>query len=138
MRFTACIQYNPPSQKSKWLLCHDNILCVTPQNHPLLSCTILTDITEIKKDSALYYSIHDGDHLLLQKSLGQESADFTLTDRELEIVELLGKGKTTKEIADDLFISFETVKKHRSNILTKTKCNNTAELINALSFMGFV
>ncbi len=58
--------------------------------------------------------------------------DFTLSKRELEIVELLEKGLTTKEIAADLFLSHHTVDTHRRNILRKTTVKNTAQLIYQL------
>lgn len=47
-------------------------------------------------------------------------AKFGLTKRELEIADLIIKGKTNKEIAEALFISETTVKKHVSNIFEKT------------------
>ncbi|BDR56423.1 response regulator transcription factor [Xylocopilactobacillus apis] len=43
----------------------------------------------------------------------------TLTNRELEVLRLIGEGKTNKEIGDELFISLKTVKTHVSNILNK-------------------
>jgi DNA-binding NarL/FixJ family response regulator len=52
-----------------------------------------------------------------------------LTDREIEIIQLLIRGKTSKEIAEELFISKNTVDTHRRNILEKTNLNTTAELI---------
>ena len=42
-----------------------------------------------------------------------------LTERELEILLLLAKGKTNQEIADELFIALKTVKTHVSNLLSK-------------------
>lgn len=42
-----------------------------------------------------------------------------LTPRELEVLRLLGKGKSNQEIADDLIIGIKTVKTHVSNILSK-------------------
>jgi two-component system invasion response regulator UvrY len=56
-----------------------------------------------------------------------------LTARELEIATLLTSGKTSKEIADMLNISFRTIEVHRHNILKKTKCKNTIVLANKLS-----
>lgn len=53
-----------------------------------------------------------------------------LSSRELEIVGLLSKGYSTKEIADRLFLSPDTVGTHRKNILKKTGAKNTAELIS--------
>ena len=53
-----------------------------------------------------------------------------LTIREIEILGLIMQGMTNNEIAEKLFISYETVKSHRSNILEKTGAKNTAALIN--------
>jgi DNA-binding CsgD family transcriptional regulator len=47
-----------------------------------------------------------------------------------EILNLIVQGLTNAQIADRLFISFETVRSHRKNISVKTRCKNTASLIN--------
>jgi DNA-binding NarL/FixJ family response regulator len=52
-----------------------------------------------------------------------------LSQRELEILELICKGLSNIEIADELNISKRTVDKHRSNILSKTDTKNTASLV---------
>jgi len=52
-----------------------------------------------------------------------------ITDRELEVLKLICQGLTTDEIAEKLFISPKTVKSHRSNLLEKTTCKNTPEMI---------
>ncbi len=52
-----------------------------------------------------------------------------LTKREKEILGLIAKGKTDKEIASELFISVTTAKKHRTNLIIKTEVKNTAELV---------
>ena len=53
----------------------------------------------------------------------------TLTAREKEVLHLITKGKTDKEISTGLFISVQTAKKHRNNLILKTGVNNTAELV---------
>jgi DNA-binding CsgD family transcriptional regulator len=53
-----------------------------------------------------------------------------LSVREIEVLGLIMLGYTNKDIADKLFISFETVKSHRKNILMKTGAKNTAALVN--------
>jgi DNA-binding NarL/FixJ family response regulator len=53
----------------------------------------------------------------------------SLSRREKDITLLLSKGKSTQEIADELFLSFLTVQTHRRNILQKYKTKNVAELI---------
>ena len=53
-----------------------------------------------------------------------------LSVREIEIIGLIMQGYTNHEIAEKLFISYETVKSHRKHILIKTGAKNTAALIN--------
>jgi len=51
-----------------------------------------------------------------------------LTRRELQIFEMIGKGVTTKEIADQLFISQRTVESHRDHIKAKLKLDDVFKL----------
>lgn len=53
-----------------------------------------------------------------------------LTSRENEIIDYLSKGYRYKEIADKLFISTETVRKHINNIYRKLQVNSSIEAIN--------
>ena len=53
----------------------------------------------------------------------------SLSEREKEILILICKGLSNKEIGEQLFISKRTVDKHRANILVKTNCKNTANLV---------
>lgn len=50
-----------------------------------------------------------------------------LTDREIEVLKLVGQGKSNKEIALALFISVNTVKVHVSNIFQKTGVSSRTE-----------
>ncbi|MFI3265871.1 MAG: response regulator transcription factor [Rikenellaceae bacterium] len=52
-----------------------------------------------------------------------------LSEREQEILLLICQGLSNQNIADQLFISKRTVDKHRANILFKTGCKNTANLV---------
>lgn len=54
----------------------------------------------------------------------------TLSKREKEILEMVAKGLIYKEIADQLFISAETVKKHVYHIYEKLHVNNRVEAVN--------
>jgi two-component system, NarL family, response regulator LiaR len=52
-----------------------------------------------------------------------------LTERELEILLLLAKGKTNQEIADELFIALKTVKTHVSNLLSKLEVQDRTQAV---------
>lgn len=58
-----------------------------------------------------------------------EIDEADLSERELEILLEICKGLSNQEIGDKLFISKRTVDKHRANILAKTNCKNTANLV---------
>lgn len=59
----------------------------------------------------------------------EESLGDLLTEREKEIVSQLAKGLNAEDIATKLNLSPHTVKTHRKNILQKSGCANTAELV---------
>jgi DNA-binding NarL/FixJ family response regulator len=54
---------------------------------------------------------------------------FQLTKREEEVLQMICKGYTTKEISDMLFISQKTVEGHKTNLLSKTNSKNTINLM---------
>jgi len=53
----------------------------------------------------------------------------TLTQRELEILQMIAQGKSNKEIASDLALSINTVAVHRANIMDALGIHKTAELV---------
>ena len=67
-----------------------------------------------------------------------ESREKALSDREIEVLSLVAQGKINKEIAEKLFISTLTVKKHRNNILAKSDTKNTAQLIKNCIIQGII
>ena len=59
----------------------------------------------------------------------KKNKETDLSDRELEVLRLICQSLTNEEIADKLSLSYETIKWHRANILSKTGCSNTAGLV---------
>jgi DNA-binding NarL/FixJ family response regulator len=52
-----------------------------------------------------------------------------LSDRELQIFELIGRGMSTRMIAETLHLSIKTIESHRANIKEKLQVDNTTELL---------
>lgn len=57
------------------------------------------------------------------------SAISTLTDRELEVYEMIGHGQTTKKIASRLHLSPKTIERYKENIKKKLDISNSTELV---------
>lgn len=73
---------------------------------------------------------------LLNKSLRSTSnssygrkSELAFSEREIEVLRLLGEGLTNSEMSEILFISKRTIEGHRQNLLEKTSCKNTAALV---------
>jgi len=54
----------------------------------------------------------------------------SLTDREFEVFQLIGRGRSTKEIAGQLHLSVKTVEVHRVNIKAKLQLATSPELVH--------
>ena len=71
---------------------------------------------------------------LLRKVAGVRTASGgspvdVLTDRELEVFQLLGQGQRPRQIAESLFVSVKTVEAHREHIKQKLQFKTSAELL---------
>ena len=62
-------------------------------------------------------------------SRSEKAAVEQLTDREFEVFQLIGQGRSTKEMADKLHVSVKTIEVHRVNIKEKLKTPTAPDLI---------
>jgi DNA-binding NarL/FixJ family response regulator len=61
-----------------------------------------------------------------------------LTARELEVLQLLAQGRSTEKIADELFISINTVRNHVANILNKLNVHSKLEAVAIAAREGLI
>lgn len=78
-------------------------------------------------NGGVYFSFEAGK--IYKSSLEKSSHQPVLTRREKEIVKLIAEGFTNAQIAQQLFLSVDTVDTHRKNLYTKLNVKNTALLI---------
>lgn len=71
----------------------------------------------------------------LQQSAGESES---LTRRELQVLQLVAEGKTTKEVATSLGVSVKTADSHRSNIMHKLNMHSVADLVRYAIRRGLV
>lgn len=69
------------------------------------------------------------------KKLKSSEESALLSKWEQEVLELVAQGLQYKEIAERLFLSIETVKKHRRNIYQKLHVQNKVEAVNKFRSM---
>lgn len=72
------------------------------------------------------------------KTIITEQGEAPLTEREMEVLRLLCKHMTNKEIAEELFISEHTVKYHKSNMLAKTGFKKAVDLAFYMISNGYI
>lgn len=83
------------------------------------------DMDELKTTIYRFYDLFSNKtRIIVPDSIAAE-----LTERELEVLQLVLKGLSSKEISEKLFISLTTVNTHRQNILIKTGKKSTKELV---------
>jgi two-component system invasion response regulator UvrY len=74
-------------------------------------------------------------HKELEEEISQSDMN-NLSRREIDIIQLIKEGFSSKEIALQLEISLKTVEVHRYNVLKKLKLKNTASLVNFINVNG--
>lgn len=79
-----------------------------------------------------------GDYVSRAEGNDQGSMLEGLTERELEVLRLIVDGLTSREIAESLVISPNTVERHRQNIMAKLGLHNRAELVRYAISKGLV
>lgn len=76
----------------------------------------------------LFYQMYGGQKLLVQD----------ISHRERDVIRLLSFGFSNEEISDKLNISAHTVKTHRKNVMNKTNCKNTTQLVAMCIRQGII
>ncbi|MBD3337298.1 MAG: response regulator [Candidatus Eisenbacteria bacterium] len=81
----------------------------------------------------VYLSPQMSERVLDRMVRGEDKIDRptieSLSDRELEVFELIGRGLTTRQIAQRLYLSVKTIETYRENLKTKLGLKNSTELV---------
>ena len=88
---------------------------------PYFSDTVVNDVVQIAKGNAKVIFAAD-----------------PLTSREREVLKLIAEGKSSKEIANLLFISVFTVNNHRASIMEKLNLNKATDLVKYAIRKGYI
>lgn len=96
----------------------------------------LTIVPDIRKGIETYYRVY----IIKDPAKGKTNLQYLLqgyklTQRELEIVELISKGLSNREISERLYISINTVRTHIDNIFSKLNVNSRMAILNKMGII---
>lgn len=102
------------------------------ENNYYRTLSLDTDISHIKQDGVPCFSLigleGEPSYYNIQDKIFTKSFDL-FTKREREVLKKIVEGKTSQQIANELFISFYTVNAHRRNIMEKANVKSPTELV---------
>lgn len=107
-----------------------SVLEIDKEGRPAIVLHLCNDLTDLVQERNVSYVLN----IPGKRSKRVQESACDLTKRELQILKLIANGKSSTEIGNELFISRETVDKHRKNMIKKTGCLDTHKLaIKALN-----
>lgn len=132
-----CISYRMRDAQGKYhkIVETNNIIeCDPATNIPLINLAQISLSSERSKSSRVsyFFKIKDeaGSVDIMQQFFSQYDSRINIfTENELKIAAMLKRGLTSQDIANGIFLSKHTVDKYRKNMLAKTECSNTPQLI---------
>jgi DNA-binding CsgD family transcriptional regulator len=145
--FDIRISYNTKTLRADgtegWYLHQMKVLHVDEYNKPQFGFKFISDISDFKKDEAIDFVVSKKDvNGIYKKVFSQtfisDKKVFLISDREIEVLALIGDGKTSKEIAEILFISEHTVHNHRKNMIRKLEVKSTGEILKKAIAHGII
>jgi DNA-binding CsgD family transcriptional regulator len=111
---------------------HGFTFMVNKEGIPVIEMLIVSDITPFNSAYEHFYSLarthEDGQEEVLISGRLEDSDDL-ISPREQEVLMLLSRGYSSQRIAEQCYISVETVKTHRKNLLKKTNCKTSIDLV---------
>ena len=113
---------------------------------PIAAVGFAVDITHFKEDTRMLFTIEKVNRNfstlaaepVFKAVYSPDKTSNQLSRRELEVLQLIYEGYSSKEIAAKLYLSLNTVNNHRKNMLEKTSTRNASELIHYAQKKGIL
>lgn len=144
-------QWRDRKGQERLMLHQATVLSITGEGQFVHVFSIHTDISHLavaNRDEVSFVNLNGGkDYLNVCTKLGRfdperlrpaDDLRQLLSEREMEIIQKMARGLSSEEVAKDLFISPYTVRTHRKNMLKKTGCRNTSQLISKCIAVGAI
>jgi len=143
LKYKMSYSFRMRLKNDKYALINHQALILTMDSNgkPGKSLNIHTNIDHLSNLNTYKMSLIglNGEPSYLNLSLDKENQDLReFSKREIDIIKLISNGQNNNQIAENLFISPFTVKKHRKNILAKSDSKNTTQLIKNCILRGLI
>ncbi|MCX6230927.1 MAG: LuxR C-terminal-related transcriptional regulator [Bacteroidetes bacterium] len=132
-------EYRLKNEKGDYIKIIEQQLCLEFDKHGNIWLSLgIMDLSPEKSDNDVFKS-----RLIDLKKhevylFPPKDKESILTARETEVLQLISKGLLSKEIADKLYISINTVNTHRQRILEKLNADNSIEAIKYANSIGLI
>lgn len=125
----------------KWirLLVQDYMLEFSENGYPWINLKLfdLSPMQDLNKSAySMCREISSGETIFTLE--GKPDFSDQISERETQVLELVAKGMRSKEIANELYISENTVNNHRRNVIKKLNVSNTSEALTLCLKMGLI
>ena len=120
----------------KMILKTSTPLVMDSNQHVILVVEQHKDVTNLVSQSFTWSFSGPNATILEQLVRNTFEKELPITAQEITVLSLVGKGYSSKEAAEVLFLSKHTVDTHRRNILRKLKVNNTSEALKQMVDLG--
>lgn len=127
--------YRVKHQSGDYIHIRDEKLAIPTANDRYMYFAILKDVTRKNKFFNVKVEVQEYSDDGLQQdiySFNPMQGDSAITPRQNDIIQLMGKGLSVKEIAHSLNLSVNTVKNHKQALFRKVNVKSTVELINVV------
>jgi DNA-binding NarL/FixJ family response regulator len=143
---TKIISNLDPKIKIIALTMHDDIIHLNKMIHAGAVGYLLKSANKVELKNAILKVLSGGTYFssdikALEKvhdHIEPDLTDLKLTEREIEVIQLIAKGNSTADISNKLNISSRTVQKHRSNIMEKIGVNSISGLLRYAFAHGII
>ncbi len=130
-------------KNGEYILCNHQALMLTMDENGGYgkSLNIHTRIDHLATHNNYQFSLIglDGEPSYMNLNVNSDIKNaIEFSKREIDVIKNIADGLSSIEIAEKLFISDLTVKKHRKNILNKSNCKNTAQLVKTCILQGII
>ena len=100
------------------------VVMTTDLSHLAVPLKTMMTVVDVSNNESRFYTAIVKEQKLIDADLP------VISKREREVVQLMAKGLNTPQIANQLFIAYNTVENHKRNLRKKTKTKTSAALIN--------